>query len=379
MMPSPKIRDLIEKYVRENIFPVAVPLLEEPDTAQNTIINANRRNINGSAEQNRSADEITNVAEIKTLVSTRDNSPFRFFLDGCRRTYYLCDLATDSGIVVPLVAGQYSSAVVDRNNATGNIKLYKHHRQSIVIILAGANGLNSDDADALCTDINNRFPNKEFVAKKVIPSYQVNSDKPSDKSIAQIQMEMHELEVRFLEEMTTNREIDDTKMIIVDGPLQFRLAKDRNRAFLQYAVGVSKTFDLYAEGVVKKDKQIGSHLLKLNHIGDRTSAYVLQDKSSGMIYVYWYLRIQPKKYQQYPYSGIIRIEKALLDTREKEDHLISSDIVNYLSCHLLRERTVNPYGTDFRWASHLYPVYLSEQIQKRKFISNHYFYNLLKK
>jgi hypothetical protein len=191
-------------------------------------------------------------------------------------------------------------------------------------------------------------------------------------------MAMHALEIGYLEDMTTQKEVDADKMIIVDGPLQFRLLKDRNRAFLKYAVGVSKSFNLYLENVVEKHKQIGSHLLKLDKPGERTSAFLLEDKSSGMYYAYWYLRIQPRSRMNYPFAGIIRIEKALIDPKEKEDKQVSSDTIDYLSSYLLIERHVNPYGSDFRWASHLYPIYLSERIQKEKFLSDHYFYSLLK-
>jgi hypothetical protein len=178
--------------------------------------------------------------------------------------------------------------------------------------------------------------------------------------------------------MTTNKEIEADKMIIVDGPLQFRLSKHRNRAFLEYAIGVSKSFNLYLENVVEKHKQIGSHLLKLEAPGDRTSAFLLEDTSSSMCYAYWYLRIQPRHKMNLPLAGIIRVEKALIDPKEKEDKQVQSDTIDYLSSYLLIERHVNPYGSDFRWASHLYPIYLSERIQKEKFLSDHYFYSLLK-
>jgi hypothetical protein len=101
--------------------------------------------------------------------------------------------------------------------------------------------------------------------------------------------------------------------------------------------------------------------------------------NSDINYAYWYLRIQPRKHLNYPFAGIIRIEKALIDPIEKEDKQISSDKIDYLSNFLLLERNVNSYGIDFRWASHLYPIYLTEQIQKKKFISDHFFYSLLQK
>jgi len=376
------IRDLLEKYVnRHNIFEIASPLLEEPESIpQDSEAGRKPLYAKESAERHRLATEITNVKD-KEIPVARSSSPFQYFLDGCRRTYHLCDLSTNSGHIVPLIAGQFSSAIVKRDNETGNISLYKHDRQGIVVILSGGGGLNGEDAKELANKIEERavVTGQRFYAKDVpLKLVDNKAEKPQDKAIAQIQMEMHSLEIRYLEDMTTQKEIDDDKMIIVDGPLQFRLPKHHNRAFLEYAIGVSKSFNLYLENVVEKHKQIGSHLLKLEKPGDRTSAFILEDDTSKMYYAYWYLRIQPRWRMNYPFSGIIRVEKALIDPQEKEDRKISSDTIDYLSCYLLIERHANPYGSDFRWASHLYPIYLSERIQKEKFLSDHYFYSLLK-
>lgn len=376
------IRDLLEKYVnRHNIFEIAAPLLEEPESVlQDSEVGRTPLKAKLSAEPKRLATEITNVKD-KQISVERGTSPFKYFLDGCRKTYHLCDLCTNSGHVVPLIAGQYSSAIVERNNKTGNISLYKHDRKGIVIVLSGGGGLNGEDAKELVEKIESRAASKgqQFSAKDVLLKLVNNKvEKPQDKAIARIQSEMHEMEIQYLETMTTNKEVDADNMIIVDGPLQFRLPKHRNRAFLEYAIGVSKTFNLYLEDVVEKHKQIGSHLLKLEKAGDRTSAFILEDESSDMYYAYWYLRIQPRWKMNYPFAGIIRVEKALIAPEEKEDKQVSSDKVDYLSSYLLIERHVNPYGSDFRWASHLYPIYLSERIQKEKFLSDHYFYSLLK-
>jgi hypothetical protein len=376
------IRDLLEKYVdRHSIFERTAPLLEDSEfTPQDSEVGRKPLSTKQSAESKRSAAEITNVKD-RGIPSVRNSSPFKYFLDGCRKTYHLCDFASNAGHIVPLIAGQFSSAIVKRDNETGKISLYKHDRRGIVIILSGGDGLNGEDAKELVRKIEERATatGQTFYAKDVHLKLANNKvEKPQDKAIAQIQMEMHGLEVRYLEEMAIQKEVDDEKMIIVDGPLQFRLPKHHNRAFLEYAIGVSKSFNLYLENIVEKHKQIGSHLLKLEKPGDRTSAFVLEDEASGIFYAYWYLRIQPRQRMNYPLAGIIRVEKALVNPEEQEDRQVSSDKIDYLSSYLLIERHVNPYGSDSRWASHLYPIYLSERIQKEKFLSDHYFYSLLK-
>lgn len=386
MKPQPyKLLDLIRKYNR-NIYPVAIQSMEEFDSLpQDSSTNASYSR-QQSAENGRAADVISNVRlrADSGLKPCRKTTPFKYFLDGCRRTYYLCDMATRSGSIVPLVAGQFSSAVVERNNDNGKVSLYDYERKSIIIIPSGADGLDSEDADDLIEEIEERFKGRHFTAKKLDiktgkKQGQKNYDdkKPQDKAIARINMEMQALEIRYLEEMTTQKTIGEKNMVIVDGPLQFQRAKDKNRAFLRYALGVSKHFDIYLENLVEKNKQIGAHLFHLKKVGDRTSAYVLHDDSSHISYAFWYLRIQPREHLNFPFAGLIRVEKALIDPNERDGD-ISSDLIDYLSSYILLERSVNPYGLDFRWASHLYPIYLTEQIQKTRFLSDHFFYSLLK-
>jgi hypothetical protein len=378
MKPQPLgLLDLIKKY-NQNIFPVAVHTTLDIDNIPQDVdmrfVVSNKK----CAEHGRDASEITYVPSRfreSGVQLTNIKTPFRYFLDGCRRVYHLGDMATRSGNIVPLIAGQYSSAVIERNN-TAMVSLYKHRRQSIIIIPSGAYGLDREDAEELVSEINQRFAGQDFVAQSLDMKLNKRlNEKPQDKSIAKINMAMQELEIQYLEDLTSKKMIDEDKMVIVDGVLQFRQFKNKNRAFLRYALGVAKTFDLYLEDYVEKHKQIGAHLLNLKKVGERTSCFLLHDDMAKMDYVFWYLRIQ--KPIGYPFAGIIKVQKALVDKHEYDDG-ISSESIDYLSSYLLRERNVSAYGLDFRWASHLYPIYLTEQIQKQKFINDYFFYSLLK-
>ncbi len=389
--PHLRIRDLLEKYVSGSIFPITVQLLEESEsTTQDAETGRKPINSKNSAESGRLANVITNVKDREIPDVCRKNSPFRYFLDGCRRTYHLCDLSTASGHIIPLVAGQFSAAIVKRDNDNGKITLFTHERKSIIVLLSGGGGLSQDDAKDLAAKIEDRaqksgqriavhsIPVKfQSISPKVRVTKSDKDERPQDQAIAQINMAMHEKEITFLEKMTVEKIVDEQNMIIVDGPINFRLSTHQNRAFLEYAVGVSKSFDPYLTDVVEKNKHIGAHLFNLQKPGDRTSAFLL-DGGSGDYYAYWYLRIQPAERMSTPFAGIIRIEKALIDATEKTDKQISSDTVDYISRYLLEERHANPYGSDFRWASHLYPIYESERIQKEKYLSDHFFYSLLK-
>lgn len=55
---------------------------------------------------------------------------------------------------------------------------------------------------------------------------------------------------------------------------------------------------------------------------------------------------------------------------------IDTDIIDFLSANIINERTPTCYGTDKRWANHLYPVFLTESYVKSKYISNELFLQL---
>jgi len=367
--------ELLRKY-NPATFPVGDTGLDSfqdiPQDANLRMPQATKKNL---AEGKRCPDEITNVQQRHGLDRCRAASPFRYFLDGCRRAYYLCDMATASGTVVPILAGQISSAVVQRDKGTGRVSLYRHERRSLLLLPTGGHGLNREDTDEICRIIDQSFSNVRISAKCIEVRHQ---DKPQDDALAHINMEMQALEIMFLEEMATSREICDDSMIVVDGALQFQRPSDPHRAFLRYAIGVSKRFNLHLCNLIARNKEIGPHLLGLHNVGDRTTAFRLKDDRSKVDYAFWYMRIHPREKMRFPFAGIVKIEKALVDPQEREDGL-ASDVVDFISSYVLLERTVCPYGLDSRWASHLYPIYLTEQVQKRKFVSDHFFRTLLKR
>ena len=73
-------------------------------------------------------------------------------------------------------------------------------------------------------------------------------------------------------------------------------------------------------------------------------------------------------------NGVIKVEKILMD--EEHGIGIDSDEIDLLSATLINERTPTCYGTDKRWANHLYPVFLTESFVKSKYMSTEMFLHL---
>ncbi|RJR54775.1 MAG: hypothetical protein C4576_00480 [Desulfobacteraceae bacterium] len=320
-------------------------------------------------------DEITNVLDRAGPPIARSSSPLIYFLDGCRRAYYLCDMATPSGSMVPILAGQISSAVLERSRETGRVSLRRHENRGLLLLPVGGAGINQEDASAIKEVVDRSFPRQKLNVMFIKLRHE---EEPRNDALARLNTEMQSLEVSFLEEMANEGTIQQRSMIVVDGALQFQRVRDERRACLRYAIGISKRFNLHLKGMVGRTHEIGAHLIKLRHVGDRTSAFLLKEQHSGTRYAFWYLRIQPMERMPFPFAGIVKVEKVLVDQREREDGL-SRDVVDNISRFVLLERTVSPYGVDFRWASHIYPIYLTEQLQRRKFVSDHFYRTLLKR
>lgn len=56
--------------------------------------------------------------------------------------------------------------------------------------------------------------------------------------------------------------------------------------------------------------------------------------------------------------------------------VIPTEMIDVISANLIREAYPVCYGSDSRWANHLYPVYLTEQFCKANYIDNKIILNL---
>ena len=114
--------------------------------------------------------------------------------------------------------------------------------------------------------------------------------------------------------------------------------------------------------------------LKLEY-GERTPVF-LKENSRHRKFGCWYLRIRPRSRVANPLEGIIKIEKmAVIDDEDGLD----SAVVDNICLSILNEGSPTCYGRDERWASHLYPVYLTETLIKSSFESDLVFINNFKR
>jgi hypothetical protein len=97
--------------------------------------------------------------------------------------------------------------------------------------------------------------------------------------------------------------------------------------------------------------------------------------SGGVKFAIWYVRIREAKDSYSPFDGILKLEKILITSDEEEKGLETEEL-NYITANIINERTPVAYGSDTRWANHLYPIFLTETFIKSKYLSSEYFLNL---
>ena len=321
--------------------------------------------------------DMTNVFETTSIRSKRRleifESPFslfHYFMDGSRRTYKIGDLVIANKKIYPVIVAQVRAGCVQREGAKVSKKMMLS--QNYMLISSSFNDVNFDGIRAKvrrCTKLSQPIIVEKYTFNKMKDSA------PNNAAIAKANSLMHKLEIDILKKMVASKILDTTKMLIVDGPLQF-IAEDNGKddfADLFYnVVGVSKSFD---PNLSVSDKRSGAHIgaqvLKLNY-GERTPVFRKQN-SRGRTFGFWYLRIRKRENVKNPLDGIIKVEK--MATKEDIANGFNTDVIDNISLSLIAEGVPTCHGKDVRWPNHLYPIYLAETMIKSTFESDVAFIN----
>jgi hypothetical protein len=95
----------------------------------------------------------------------------------------------------------------------------------------------------------------------------------------------------------------------------------------------------------------------------------------NVFFAIWYVRIREAERTESPFAGVLKVEKILITDDENENGL-NSEEVDLITANIINERNPVCYGKDSRWANHLYPVYITENFIKSKYLSDINFLNL---
>lgn len=317
---------------------------------------------------------------------------FKYFLDGSRRVYKVDDIQYDKK-VFPIVSGQISVACCSRElNDDYTYRNFRHIEEETYPVLclpvtANGEGIDNEVFFRNLRDKINTIPqliNAEVQIEKVL-YYRTKLEGREtfeNKGIARIQDEMVDCEKKIVSLLVSRRLLTQDSYLIKDGSIQYKPMKTGNyrelahiRNNYRHVIGVSKKFNPNLMRDLKDQSSAGQIArLPLYH---RTPAFLWQpgEEWGNVNFAIWYVRLRDIKRTESPYAGIIKVEKMLMTGHEAE-YGLSTDEIDTITANLINERNPVCYGTDARWANHLYPVYMTECYCKNRFKSDYYFLNL---
>jgi hypothetical protein len=326
-----------------------------------------------------------------------DKPLFSYFLDGSRRTYKVDDIEINHRIF-PVMAGQIGVACSERKSSA-NFKCREVESNLVIALPSEANPETRSRGNFfnnLMENINNldrikrtgiKFSKMlEYSSKQIGGPEDQKSKKYEHLAIAMIQDEMIDCEKKIVARLTAKNILDQDNYLLKDGSLQYKpmqtgeyreLTKIKNN--YRRVIGVSKLFN----PELFRDKNNKSNAAAIAHLPlyARTPVFMFQHDlaNQGHLGDYkfsiWYVRIREQDKTDGPFAGVLKIEKILITDKENEEGL-DSDLVDIITANIINERNPVCYGRDSRWANHLYPVYLTEQYLKSRYLSDSHFLNL---
>lgn len=310
---------------------------------------------------------------------------FSYFLDGSRHAFKVDDIAYRNQ-VYPVIAGQIGIGCCKRLDK--EIKPFCHERRLVIALPKVAN---QDDWNKklFFKNLLNKVNTDELLIKEkikftdIIP-YSCKKDeveKMENKGIAVIQDLMIEQEKVMVAEIASKNLLNYDNYLLKDGSLEYRVVEMKNEREIRrfknnyrWVVGASKSFN--PANCKDHNGKNNSNLIADLKLYNRTPVCMYSSPRIGnMKFAVWYVRIRDKMHTSSAFDGILKLEKILV-TEEQILNGIETEEVDWITSNIINERNPVCYGDDFRWANHIYPVYVTERYVKSKYLSNTMFLNL---
>ena len=196
---------------------------------------------------------------------------------------------------------------------------------------------------------------------------------------------MIDKEKEMVDTLVREDKLSATAYLLKDGSLEyapFGKGKFVNikdfKGNYRWVIGVSKSFnpELCKVKVGKGDPKPNVRAItKLPPFHRTPVARIRIDRIPDLEFAVWYVRLRRFEHTKTPFDGVVKVEKMIV-TPSEERSGISSEAVDMISATLINERNPSCYGSDLRFANHLYPVHLTESYVKSTYMSPAVFMNL---
>lgn len=324
-------------------------------------------------------------------MAKRGEQLLTYFLDGSRRVYKVDDIAyVKSGgrsVIYPVIAGQIGIGCCKRIDRIVTPEKFSNEIVLSIPEISNADG-KSGFFEAMTIKLNQipELKRLNIYISSIIP-YKVsknNDQKFEDRGTACIQDRMCQREKEMVSELVQKGMLNHKNYLIKDGSLEYRPSKeirtDKRKSQLfknnyNYVLGVSKNFN--PEVCVDVNGKPNPGFIADLPLYSRTpvACYEKPELFGDIQFAVWYIRLRDKSRTRTPFDGIVKVEKMLV-THEEIEYGIDSNLVDMLSALIINERNPVCYGSDLRWANHIYPIYLTESYVKSKNLSAESFLHL---
>ncbi len=340
-----------------------------------------------------SAETVKHIkpVDLKQLADTivEEKPLINYFLDGSRHVFKVDDIAYNKQ-VFPVVAGQIGVGCCKRVDKKMQPEAF--YRELVLTLPDKSNADGWDDVAYFASKAKKLNESEELKRlglsfSAIIPYATSKNGAPEakleDRAIGIIQDYMIESEKRMVVELVKKKLLGQDSYLLKDGSLEYKVMKSgrEDMRTLQkikhnynWVIGVSKSFN--PESCMDHTGKANSKYITELPVYHRTpvARFENRDFLGDVQFCVWYIRLRDKSRTQTPFDGVVKVEKIMMD--EEIENGIDSDVIDLISANIINERNPTCYGTDKRWANHLYPVFLTESYVKSKYISSELFLNL---
>lgn len=297
-----------------------------------------------------------------------------FFEDGAKRgsSMFVCTLKQKENdlyneVDYPLCLAQTVTTCCSRSSE-GRIDIEKAVSKTYLIMHKRLlERLNNNDDNNLKESINSAIN----TGKKNINLCDIISFDPDEKEYAHTKATqiLRRQEAALIEDMAKSESVNEDNWMVVDGPLSIKEANIQNfkNKGYRYMVGIEKSFH------DKYEKRPFAQTINTLQEGYRTLAYIPRSKRGNAKVALWYLRLR-RPDRSNDRSHIVACELLIPEEQEK----IETNLINRVSKAILNEAYPLCYGSDERWRTHLYPVFVTERTCKSLFHSKEILDGILK-
>ena len=300
-------------------------------------------------------------------ISEDDPMLFRYFLDGSQRVTNAGYVVDTANRYLPLLIAQIGVATTHLVGI--DLRLKNYDSRNILFFPAS---FSDEDLDTARKTACRAAKTSRLPLDIEFEKYSVGGpdDKtPMDSARAQVLHRMHCMEIDRISELAAACEVSRDALLLIDGSLAFYGNMEQHTEAFRNVVGVAKSFDLHLPyGKGKNAKQAGAVISSLPW-AHRTPARAASHRN--LTIASWYLRLHAQdkiSSLEYP-DGVVKIEVFPEHPRDASPS-IEAARCERISQHVLALRAPATPNSDSRWASHLYPVYLTERYIKTQFRSN---------